>query len=39
MGELKEFLINNWQLLASAVLFIIAVVVGLIQKHKKDIID
>ena len=35
MNELKEFLIANWQLLASAVLFIIAVIVGLIQKHKK----
>ena len=35
MGELKQFFINNWQLIASAVLFLIAVVVGIIQRCKK----
>lgn len=33
--ELKEFFINNWQLIASAVLFITATVIGIIQKTKK----
>lgn len=35
MEELKQFLIQNWQLLASALLFIFAFVVGLITKKKK----
>ena len=35
MEEFKEFLIHNWQLLASAVLFIIATVIGIIRMKKK----
>lgn len=35
MEEFKEFLIKNWQLLASAVLFIIATVIGIIRMKKK----
>ena len=35
MEELKQFLIQNWQLLASALLFVFAFVVGLITKKKK----
>ena len=35
MEELKQFFINNWQLLASALLFIFAFVVGIITKKKK----
>lgn len=37
MEELKEFLIKNWQLLASAVLFIGATVIGIIRKKKKGL--
>ena len=35
MEEAKQFFIQNWQLLASALLFIIAFVVGLVTKKKK----
>ena len=35
MEELKEFFIHNWQLVASATLFILATVVGLIRTKKK----
>lgn len=35
MAEFKEFLIHNWQLLASGVLFIIATVIGIIRMKKK----
>ena len=35
MEELKTFLIQNWQLLASALLFIFSFVIGLITRRKK----
>ena len=35
MNELKEFLIHNWQLLASAFLFILSFIIGIITKKKK----
>lgn len=35
MEEAKQFFIQNWQLLASAVLFVVAFVVGLVTKKKK----
>ena len=35
MDELKEFFIQNWQLLASAILFVIAFIVGIIRGKKK----
>lgn len=35
MDELKQFLIQNWQLLASALLFIVSFVIGIITKKKK----
>ena len=35
MEELKQFLIQNWQLLASALLFIVSFVIGLITRRKK----
>lgn len=35
MEEAKQFFIQNWQLLASALLFIIAFIVGLVTKRKK----
>lgn len=35
MEELKQFFIQNWQLLASAVLFIIATIIGIVTKKKK----
>ena len=35
MEEFKEFLVHNWQLLASGVLFIIATVIGIIRMKKK----
>ena len=35
MDELKQFLITNWQLLASALLFVISFVIGLIARRKK----
>lgn len=35
MDELKQFLITNWQLLASALLFVISFVIGLITRRKK----
>ena len=35
MDELKQFFIANWQLLASALLFIFAFVVGIIRGKKK----
>ena len=35
MEELKEFIIKNWQLLASALLFIIATIIGIIRMKKK----
>ena len=33
--EIKQFFIQNWQLLASAVLFIIVTVIGIVTKRKK----
>lgn len=33
--ELKEFFIKNWQLILSAVLFIVSFIVGLITRRKK----
>lgn len=35
MEEFKNFLIQNWQLLASALLFIVSFIIGLITKRKK----
>ena len=35
MEEVKKFFIDNWQLLASALLFIVAFIVGLVTKKKK----
>lgn len=35
MEEFKTFLIQNWQLLASALLFIFSFVIGLITRRKK----
>lgn len=35
MEDVKQFFIQNWQLLASAVLFIVAFIVGLVTKRKK----
>ena len=35
MEELKQFFIQNWQLLASALLFIIATIIGIVTKKKK----
>ena len=35
MEEFKEFLIHNWQLLASALLFVVSFIISLITKRKK----
>ena len=35
MEEVKQFFIQNWQLIASAILFIVAFIVGLISRRKK----
>ena len=35
MEEVKQFIIENWKLLASALLFLIAFVVGLVRGKKK----
>ena len=35
MHELKEFFINNWQLIVSACLFIVSFIIGLITRRKK----
>ena len=35
MEELKQFFIHNWQLVVSAVFFIISFIVGLITRRKK----
>ena len=35
LAELKKFLIQNWQLIASAILFIVATVIGIIRMKKK----
>ena len=35
MHELKVFLIENWQLIASACLFVVSFVIGLLSKLKK----
>lgn len=35
LNELKNFLINNWQLIASACLFIVSFIIGLITRRKK----
>ena len=35
MEELKLFLIQNWQLLASALLFVVSFIIGLITRRKK----
>lgn len=35
MEELKQFVIQNWQLLASALLFVISFIIGVITKRKK----
>ena len=35
LNVLKIFLINNWQLIASACLFIVSFIIGLITRRKK----
>lgn len=35
MDEIKQFFIQNWQLLASAILFIFAFIIGIIRGKKK----
>ena len=35
MDEIKQFFIQNWQLLASAILFIFAFIIGIIRSKKK----
>ena len=35
LSEIKAFLVQNWQLIASALLFIISFIIGLITKRKK----
>ena len=35
MDEIKNFILANWQLIASVILFIIATVISLIRAHKK----
>lgn len=35
MEELKLFLIQNWQLLASALLFVVSFIIGLVTRRKK----
>lgn len=35
MAELKKFLIQNWQLIASLILFIVATIIGFVTKKKK----
>lgn len=35
LHELKVFFINNWQLIASAMLFIISFIIGLVTRRKK----
>ena len=35
MEEFKQFMINNWQLIASATLFILATIIGIIRMKKK----
>ena len=35
MEEIKQFLIQNWQLIASACLFVISFIIGLVSKLKK----
>ena len=35
MEEVKQFFIHNWQLIASAILFIVATIIGIISKRKK----
>ena len=37
MEQVKEFVIHNWQLIASAILFITATVIGLIRSKKKGV--
>ena len=35
INELKEFLVHNWQLIASALLFVVSFIIGLITRRKK----
>ena len=35
LAELKEFFVKNWQLIASALLFVVSFIIGLIAKRKK----
>lgn len=35
MEELKKFILENWQLIASVILFIISFIIGLITRRKK----
>ena len=35
MHELKEFFIQNWQLIASACLFVVSFIIGLVTRKKK----
>ena len=35
LNELKEFIIKNWQMIASVVLFVISFIIGLVTRRKK----
>ena len=35
LSEIKAFLVQNWQLIASALLFIVSFIIGIITKRKK----
>lgn len=37
MEELKEFILHNWQLIASAVLFVVSSIVAFIARRKKGV--
>ena len=37
MEQVKEFVIHNWQLIASATLFVIATIIGLWRSKKKGV--
>ena len=35
LQEIKEFIIKNWQLIASVILFVVSFIIGIITKKKK----
>ena len=37
MEQVKEFVIHNWQLLASGLMFILATIIGLLRSKKKGV--